>query len=446
MAWAMAILLGPVLGPVMLAQSDPKLEPADFEPRAATGHGWIAGIGLDAARRRFGDDLPTGQGVVFGHVEGAPGQYAPDTGSPRFEGVSFTHHGPSTTKPFGHATSTARYIYGPSGAAPGVSEVHLFPATQWLGRGYLGSGWPLPSRVPNVRVFTHSWISHHRKGSDRILRRLDALIETTDLIVCAGVNNKAKSSVPPLLSSSYNAIAVGVVSGDNSSGYTVFEGAGRCKPDLVAPGRFTSFSTPLTAAVCARLLEFADRSAEPDDHRLEVVKAALLAGAYRGRFWVREPGKPLDKATGAGVVDLHRALVILERGATALPAGDLRATSRRAGFAFDRLEPKQTAVLTLTTDRPQGAVGVALVWNRRVGGRTLDQPRLADFDLRMERIDPAAGPAALVQASSSRIDNVELLHLPSLEPGAYRLTVERRDDGLAERWDYALAWIVDADG
>ena len=63
--------------------------------------------------------------------------------------------------------------------------------------------------------------------------------------------------------------------------------------------------------------------------------------------------------------------------------------------------------------------------------------------------DPAdteteAGPAPLA-ASLSTIDNVELIHLPSLAAGRYRIELSRDPalDPLPEAWDVALAWTID---
>ncbi len=197
-------------------------------------------IGLTAARQRLGELIPTGRGVVMGHVEGKQDHYLPNRGADRFDGVTFKlRSGPS--KPLAHTNHTAGIIYGPQGLAPGVSTVHLFAATHWLTDGYLRTGQPSGPRTEPPRVWTHSWISDGKPGSSdnralaHVLRRVDYAIDTQGVIMCVGVNNHRTSAVPALLGSAYNVIAVGAENGASSGAYTRIEGEGRCKPDLIAP-------------------------------------------------------------------------------------------------------------------------------------------------------------------------------------------------------------------
>ena len=58
---------------------------------------------------------------------------------------------------------------------------------------------------------------------------------------------------------------------------------------------------------------------------------------------------------------------------------------------------------------------------------------------------PAAAGRRLVAASTSSIDNVELIYLPALPAGHYRIELYRDPqlDPLPETWDVALAWTID---
>ncbi len=405
-------------------------------------------IGLEAARQRLGERMPTGRGVIFGHVEGEPGQYAPNTRDGAFKGVNFILRS-GESKVFGHANSTARVIYGPNGLAPGVDTVHLFTTNDYLSRGHLRMLQPAaPTREP-IRVFTHSWIAPEHPAGSHILRRVDHLVDQRDLIICAGVNNRRQSAVPQLLSSGYNVIAVGTndANGASSGGYTRTDTPGRCKPDIVGPKGLTSFTTPAVAACAGILLEAADRMPVMIQHagRAEVIKAVLMAGAVKPWGWRREKDKPLDERRGAGVVNIDNSLRILQAGPS--PPGRIH---RDFGWDFHALKPGEHATYTFEIDEVKRPLSVMLVWNRRVDGRigvvgptgqpVWDGPaRLADFDLALSGVDPE-GQARLIQLSRSRIDNVEHIYLPQVSPGRYRLDVVRQRDSQGEPWDYALAW------
>ena len=228
------------------------------------------------------------------------------------------------------------------------------------------------------------------------------------------------------------------------------------KPDLVAPGNLTSFSTPVVAAAAGLLLQHADRMVEQGTaaaNRSEVVKAALLGGAVKPSKWQAGEGRPLDEHLGAGIVNVNRALSILENG----PIDPGKVTSA-SGWAYPDLKQGETASFELQPAGDLGRVAVTAVWNRRIDGRIaqlrnketgerllawLDGPRLADFDLRLVRIEDD-GSEALVAASESRVDNVEHLYLPTLAAGRYRVELIRREGDTAdERYEVALAWIID---
>ncbi|MEO1237876.1 MAG: S8 family serine peptidase, partial [Planctomycetota bacterium] len=399
------------------------------------------------------------------HVEGQPNAYRPDLRGPDFDAVAVSlRSGPS--EPSAHATQTARVIYGNAGLAPGVEVVHAMTTGDYLGRHALRADTLAPPLSADdeptafsPRVYTHSWIGNPPENqAARILRRLDHHVDTRDVLVVAGVNNGADSPVPALLGSAHNAIAVGAVNGRSSGGGTTVETPGRAKPDLVAANGLTSFATPVVAAVAALCLEQADRLVEqghPTANRAEVIKAALLTGATKPPGWTPAPGRPLDNHLGAGEVHLDRALRILAAPAAA-PGSTIK---RLSGWAYPTLENASTASFDLKLPIATGPVTLTAVWHRRIDGRTarvtrrdtneqtsfwLDTPRLADIDLRLLRIDDT-GTERELAASTSRLDNVEHLHLPSLDKGHYRLELTRdpTHDSFAEPWEVALAWFID---
>ena len=117
--------------------------------------------------------------------------------------------------------------------------------------------------VENRKIQNHSWIGTVDNGGTTdtdALRRFDFAIQRDDFLAVAGVNNGSSSAVPALLANAYNAISVGLTDGNHSTGATTADGAGRGKPEIVAPSFATSFSTPLVSSAGAMLRQRIDDS------------------------------------------------------------------------------------------------------------------------------------------------------------------------------------------
>ncbi len=411
-------------------------------------HGATAGqVGIDALALELGIATPLGRNINIAHVEGNLGDYMPNAGDPGYEPTLLVpRSGPS--KANGHTQATASIIYGRNGLAPAVGEAHFFVTNHWLTFGCLNSGTLNPPDPGNARISTHSWIGSLSPVSIEVLRRLDYMIDTSDVIAVVGVNNGNTSEVPALLGSGYNVIAVGHPQGNSSGGYTRIEGVGRCKPDLVAPGGLTSFTTPVVTAVVARLLETADRRNDaPMARKSEVIRALLLTGASKPGGWKQETGKPLDQHLGAGMVRLDQSYRILTDGPMVPGAVPPR------GWSFLNMKPggsKVTFEIQLLS--PAGEVSLIAAWNRRVDGRVIDDmftgqkrwsdaPRLGQFDLILERVR-RDGQTEVVTDSTSSIDNVQHVYRPFLAPGKYRIHLVRKD-ALNEDYEVALAWRIE---
>ncbi len=403
-------------------------------------------IGILRAHQRLGRGVPIGRGVVIGHVEGGPGEYTPNRSDAAFRGVEFVLRS-GESQPFGHAQGVAKLLYGREGLAPGVTEVHSFTSAGWMMEDYLRANTAEPPVEGGPRLFNHSWISDTFPGVEQVLRRIDYQVDERDVVMVVGVNNNRDTKVPALLASAYNVIAVGLTSGNSSGGWTRVEGEGRSKPDIVAPHGLTSFATPAVAACVARLQEAAGEleSHATEAGRAEVIKAVLMAGATKPDGWAPPFGKPLDEHLGVGQVNLDHALRVLQTGMH--EPGPLR---RRWGWDFRPLDPGGSSTYRFTITRPLGEASLVLAWHRRIEGRMLrlpegqtvwaPVPRLADFDLRLIRVENEGESLRTVAFSSSAVDNVEHVYLPALEPGEYVVEVRRQPDGHAEAWDYALAW------
>ena len=400
-------------------------------------------VGIDVIQNRLGNLTPTGRGVTMGHVESGGangGQYIPNIHNHRYTGVRFELMSKSS-KVSGHADATARLIYGKQGLAPGVTDVQLYEANDWLtDRGLnvqrvLNRARTLwsPPKAPmsqGRRVLSHSWIHTSSAVRDAIaIRRLDHLIDRDHVIVVAGVNNGGATPVPHLLASSYNTIAVGTVGKKSSSGYTRIEGAGRCKPDVVVAMSKTSFSTPVAAAVVARLVETADGivmravaasrdkagstkkgnsvgkenagssvkrngkivvgaiSKSPGLHanKAQVIKAVLMAGADKSCGFAPQEGRPLDQHHGAGAVRFDRSYDILAGGwvlhdkirqaGQALPVAAPAALKQKNGWSFAGIGVNELQAYSLQIDSPAKELCIAIVWHRVVKGNIVDHPK-----------------------------------------------------------------------
>jgi hypothetical protein len=408
-------------------------------------------LGIDIVERALHAQTPTGRGITAGHVEGAAGDYVPDLKAADFAGIDM-HLISGESKSNGHANATARIVYGPGGVAPGIASVCLFTAMDWLGPACLHLNSEAPPDAHGCRLFNHSWIASDSAFALMALHRIDYLVDHDGVVIVAGVNNGAKTPIPVLLGSAYNVIAVGQAAGDSSGGYTVYDTVGRCKPDVVAPGQLTSFTTPAVTGVCARLMEAADAMKEaPAAKRPEVIKAVLMAGAEKPLHWAAVAGKPLDEHLGAGSVRFDHSYAILTGGPNG--PGLVRA---RSAWDYRALPHGVSNGYELTLDHAASDLSIILTWNRRVTGavpgpepgRTqwVDEARLAHFDLALVRVNDTDSKGGVVVAySASPIDNVQHIYLKNLPPGRYRFGVRRDDktDKLDEPWDYALAWRVE---
>lgn len=415
-------------------------------------------IAWHEARQRMGADMPSGAGIPVGLVEGGGRGFMPENRGETAETNYIAETQP--IEPSGHASRVARYAFAKDSAGHGIRDVHCWSTSDWLTAGYLKAGTLEPPNGKHpARVFNHSWVGADAPGAVQVLRRVDYLVDHFDRLVVCGINN-ADRPIPALLASSYNAISVGV-SGRTIEGLTTLEGEGRVKPDLVATIGATSDATPIVTGCVAAMLELADRVAEQDPDgpnanapKPQVIKAALLAGAHRSRFWQAPDDRSMDPRWGAGVIDLDRALLILDAGHTT-PNTD---TQQRYAWSFARIAPVGHFDYRFDITQDQGQAGFALTWHRKVLGgvaRIVNPDTgeeqftwnhahfLPDLDLQLIQQLPD-NSEHVIAISASRVDNVELIHLPSLDAGRYTLRVKRANDRSNMLWDFALAWRIEA--
>ncbi len=453
-------------------------------------------IGYSRLQQELGASIPTGTDVVVTQVEtptteGGPPAWMPDTLDGEFAGKAIANE---SNAPAGlsspYATAVGRDFYGASTSiAPAIASIGAFSAGNWLGGGFLQTGpvagGPAPEPATS-RITNHSWVGTASSFDTFVLRRLDWLVETDEAIQVVAVDNGdgITGSNLGLLSSAYNAIAVGRSDGLQLLGSAGMDStyiAGRTRPDIVDPVDSTLSATPRVAAAAALLVQAGNtnpawssdlvsesvttragvlvRNAE----RSEVIKAALMAGAdrmthnqtpanlaaYRGTP-ANQAANGLDRRYGAGQLNVRNSYRIIAGGEQASAEDGNAASVATRGFDYDphfggQGGSNSTATYPLPVQAQPALLTATLAWNLDIAG-----PAGNDFDgtatlrdLNVELINLGNG-GSVVASSASALENTENLWLviPANAQYALRVTGTGSFD-----WDYALAWqlLPDAD-
>lgn len=417
-------------------------------PMGTSRAGYAEDIGLTALRAELGAAIPTGAGVGVSQIEASLSStsliYLPDTAHPEFSGKTITTKSGTTinVSPISsHATTVGIFYYGSgSSLSPGVSTIDVYEANNWVYGGFLKTGTTSAPLVESRKVENHSWIGTVDNGGVtdvEILRRFDFIIQRDDFLAVVGVNNGSGSSVPALLANAYNILSVGLTNGDHSTGSSTVDGAGRVKPEIVAPQGATSFSTPLVSSAGALLRQNAPTAGQ---HAV-TLKSILLAGATKDQFanWSRTTTRPLDAHHGAGQLSIFHGYHLLAAGQ--------QAASGTASVANRGWDYNTTAAAgrLYFFDIPAGDIATrlsaVLTWHRIVAD-TITGPiwgnpssSLADLTLRIYRANGFTKDV-LFDESASSVDNLEHLYEPTLPPGRYALEVTGNQTGIT----YGLAW------
>lgn len=431
-----------------------------------------AAVGYTSLQARLGAAIPTGFGIAVAQVESGQPAFLPNTAHAELLGKTYVAETTGGTVS-SHATTVGRLFYGSRSLAPDVPTVHLYEAEDWLGSGMLRTESPDAPLSAQGRVINNSWVQTYDSDPGNnaaeeaaaldASRRLDFLIQRDGTIAVVGVNNGGNSVVPLLLANSYNAIAVGLSTGQSSSGGTTLDVMGRGKPDLVARGEFPGTSGPsvsrATATVssaAALLLQTAGNQTAAQ--RPETIKAVLLSGATKEEFdltgatvstlddWTRTTTRPLDLRYGAGELNIDNSHRILTAGPQAGGGQQLDASSGW-NLQTGAGQPQRYYFRV-----PQGAavntLSVTAAWNRQVdfqagqgGSNATLTPSLANVEVRLFAATVTPDHQSFttqgwaLDSSLSTIDNVEHIYQRNLAPGMY--AIEVTSNQLA---DVALAW------
>lgn len=430
--------------------------------------GWREEVGYTEYSNAFGGNPPNGVGVTVGMVEapvgGDGGPYLPDESFSQFLadtdplGIALNvidgSPGASNSNISDHATTTVgQNLFGNTVSLAGaVNTVTAYEANNFLNNFLkINGGTPL---VPGYDIQNHSWVGElsSTNSARSAVRRLDSMIDTYEVITPVGLNNNGSVSQeilptvgamhPQLFSHSYNVIAVGRSNAYHTRGTTLsFYGPGRTKPDIVSPMFNVSAATASVSSAAASLYEIVDGT---DAALSETMKAILLAGATKTEFldfvdpatglsnpWARTSSQPLDDLFGAGELNVFNSYLSVLGGQyagntmTATPVGshgwDYQASITPGNdvlYEFEIPEGKTAKELS-----------IILAWNVEITGNFNGQS-LANLDLALRDSN-----GALVDSSTSTIDNVEHIYLTDLAAGTYTLEVS------SDRTrDYGLAW------
>lgn len=414
-------------------------------------------IGVSTLRVR--DSSLNGAGIAVGQVEAQFGDNSAYQVDPAHVGQSadkFKFYDSSHPYPLGgsfsiasdHANDVAGNFYGVStGVAPGVASMAIFDA-DYFANSIIFQAVPLNV---GARIINQSFVFTGLDSStaSTVHSYYDNYAAQYGTLFISGAGNSGDVSPP---STMYNGISVGAI------GLSLGQLAdGRSKPDIIAPGGLTSYTTPYVSGAAAVLMQSALRGDGGSDTTAAVdartVKALLLNGAVKPSGWAHTSTHPLDTTSGAGVLNVDRSQRQLVGGkftasatsgvaANALhpPPGGLSVPlSSYIGWNFGSITNTNTLdtidnylVNLSAADSATYTLTSTLVWNRR-----RNQTSLNNLDLYLYNYDSGE----IVSVSSSTVDNVEHLYVQNLSPGKYVLQVVKLTTGrVSASEDYALVF------
>lgn len=451
---------------------------------SAASAAYRSNVGYDELQSYLGaGNVPTAADIQVMQVEAQPKgsvHYMPNYGTGELAGKFFTNVSNSSNGTTVHATTVATNLDGNNTSiAPGIGTLSTTPILNYEANDYInnflvnGGAAPLTT---TARVANQSWIGDAGNANDNaaLLARLDYTVVQDDLIQVVGLPNTPTGNDPPqnlpLWKDAYNAITVGVTSGNHlpttvavDSLYT----ASRVAPTLVAPESATSYATPIVSASAALLLDAAKTHTDwstgtytnrtrtiTDGESSEVIKAVLMAGADRSADNVSgadltdytvDTDNGLDHRYGAGQVNIYNSYRILE-GTEQHSAEDGNA-SDITDFGWDRDDhfggdsgSNTTGTYDFIAAGP-GSIIASLVWNLNVGDTEAGPAFVlgaAFYDLNLSLIDTTTNTT--VASSLSNINNTENIWYDGLIAGdSYQLLVTA--NGTFD-WDYGLAWRI----
>lgn len=354
-----------------------------------------------------------------------------------------------------HAYSVGLEFYAPgTGVAPEVSHVDNYDADYFITH-YIANALTFPAIVVN-QSFTSGTndpptdqLYDNYAANHNVLFLTGTYTATNPIPICSPA-------------SCYNGIAVDAIVGNGTldSGPTV---DGRSKPDITSPGsQATSFATPYVSGAAAVLLQAGIRgdggagaAITNAAKNIRTVKALLLNGAVKPAGWTNGVTSPLDARFGAGILNVFNSWTQLKGGknpfveSTSVADGSPHPPGAKTndepvlrGWDYNSLtnsDASHDRVNHYYFNLPRSnsfTLTSTLVWLRPAGtpGQLTGINNLNLFLYN-------AANSNLVLCSTSMVDNVQHIYIPSLPPGRYDLQVEKNPNGeVSNSETYALAF------
>ena len=397
--------------------------------------------------------VPTGAGVGVTQVEAREDTnqngtlqsyegYKPITSNSEFSGKNIADVSNLGQDPSNHGTWVGRNLYGnASSISPGITNISVYETNNFLNSGWY-SGTPFIESNP---LQNHSWVNWFQNSNAP--RRMDYAVNRDGFLPIVGIYNSdfgsqsTPSDISDTYGSIYNGISVGVSDGTHRYGTTTYDGAGRIKPEIVAPGgipglnpatQYSSFATPIITAAAAFLIDAAGSNAAAKDQL--TLKAILLAGADKSisANWDQTPTRPIDEVFGAGELDIYQSYFIQQGGQQI--AGSTIGTH---GWNLSNLNrnSSETYTINISSGYRLRRLSVLVTWNRKVKKQgPFFNPTLANMSLGLTDDEDNS----VVQVSDSPVDNIEHIWRDlgsELEAGSYKFTVATN-----HATQYAIAW------
>lgn len=321
----------------------------------------------------------------------APDSYAPVNfaGSATLTSAGVVYHALSTAGSAtsstlsGHASTVRTRLLTASGTA--VSDIYCLTANDFINNNVKPAAASTGATKPNtttltgngIKVVNNSWIGGTSSYDLDIRRRLDYMIQVSDVIMVSGA--VSTSSATPLVWYNYNGIAV--------RGTQAFDGAsatGKTHADLWGPETVSgadeeaSYTTPGVAGYAAALVQNAKDSSSTNGQKHLVVKSLLMTGASKTNFsttsggftsWTRNTANNLDTDAGAGRVDYATSKYIQGAGEKAMAAisGSIIASpavsTTAAGWTYGTISSLSAQALVFYSSVPFEELTATLCWD-----------------------------------------------------------------------------------
>ena len=348
----------------------------------------------------------------------------------------------------GHADTVAYFFYGiAGGVATNVMHVDNFDADYFINYYVVSNLAVLGDTVVNQSYTFGALTASDQQGADSAYDDYTGIYGT---LFVSAVNNGGSVCAPGTAYNSIGVACAGAADSHSSTGPTIDNG--RCKPDLTVPAFSTSDATPCVAGAAAVLMQAALRGDGGSDTNsafdMRTIKALLLNGAVKPADWTNANSSPLDARYGAGVLNVFNSYKqlaggknnssttnLISIGAAHPPIATTNYISAKSGWDLETLSSTTTnnAVNHYFFNATNGFVTATLTWNRQLGEANINDLDLFLYD---------CANSNLVACSTSRVDNVEHIFLPSLAAGQYDLQVLKNGgtNVVSDNETYALAF------